>query len=160
MATPLKATGVAMVVLSAIVTSVASLHAASSITLVPVLSGLTSPILVTNARDGSHRLFVVEQAGVIKVLQPGAVSPTVFLVIPQPFANHNGGMVEFGHDGFLYIAMGDGGSGNDPGKRAQNIDDLLGKILRIDVDDPNPPNLYSSPPSNPFFGATAGADEI
>ena len=69
--------------------------------------------------------------------------------IPQPFANHNGGMVEFGPDGFLYIGMGDGGSGNDPGNHAQNIDDLLGKILRIDVDRPAAACPYSSPADNP-----------
>ena len=61
---------------------------------------------------------------------------TVLLVIPQPYENHNGGMVEFGSDGYLYIGMGDGGSGNDPQNRAQNTDELLGKILRIDVDTP------------------------
>jgi hypothetical protein len=68
--------------------------------------------------------------------------------------------VEFGPDGFLYIGMGDGGSGNDPGNRAQDINNLLGKILRIDVDTPNGLVPYSSPPSNPFFGATPGAAEI
>ncbi|HEY7915326.1 MAG TPA: PQQ-dependent sugar dehydrogenase, partial [Blastocatellia bacterium] len=56
------------------------------------------------------------------------------LSVGQPFSNHNGGMIEFGPDGYLYIAMGDGGSANDPGNRAQNPEDLLGKILRIDVD--------------------------
>ena len=58
---------------------------------------------------------------------------TILLIIGQPFANHNGGMIEFGPDGYLYVGMGDGGSGNDPNNSAQNIDDLLGKILRIDV---------------------------
>lgn len=199
--------------------------ASAAIRLVPFLTGLSSPILVTNARDGSDRLFIVEQAGIIKVLQPGGVTPTVFLdittpvrfggeqgllglafhpqyasnrrffvnytrepdgatviaeyhasvgnpnvadaaetvllMIPQPFTNHNGGMVEFSPaDGYLYIGNGDGGSGNDPGNRAQNINNLLGKVLRIDVDTPNGPVPYSSPPSNPFFGATPGADEI
>ena len=81
-------------------------------------------------------------------------------MIAQPFANHNGGMLEFGPDGFLYIGMGDGGSGNDPGNRAQDIDELLGKILRIDVDHPDGTVPYSSPPTNPFFGATPGRDEI
>jgi glucose/arabinose dehydrogenase len=93
---------------------------------------------------------------------PNVADPTeaVFLVIAQPFANHNGGMVEFGPDGFLYIGMGDGGAGNDPGNRAQDINQLLGKMLRIDVDHPNGAQPYSSPPSNPFFGSVAGADEI
>jgi uncharacterized protein (TIGR03437 family) len=82
------------------------------------------------------------------------------LTITQPFSNHNGGMMDFGKDGFLYIGMGDGGSGNDPGNRSQNIEDLLGKFLRIDVDTPNGAVPYSSPSTNPFFGATPGRDEI
>jgi glucose/arabinose dehydrogenase len=86
---------------------------------------------------------------------------TVLLIVAQPFANHNGGMIEFGPDGFLYIGMGDGGSANDPGSRAQNVNELLGKILRINVDIAGPAAPYSSPPDNPFFGgATAGRDEI
>lgn len=84
----------------------------------------------------------------------------ILLTIPQPFANHNGGMLDFGKDGFLYIGMGDGGSANDPGNRAQNIDDLLGKMLRIDVNTPNGAVPYSSPATNPFFGNTPGRDEI
>ncbi|HWC75956.1 MAG TPA: PQQ-dependent sugar dehydrogenase, partial [Blastocatellia bacterium] len=190
----------------------------------PFLSGLTSPILLTNAGDGTNRIFIAEQGGIIKVVQPGSITPTVFLnitskvlsggergllglafhpqystnrrffvhysrqpdgvnviaeykaslanpnvadtaetiylTIPQPFGNHNGGMIEFGPDGFLYIAKGDGGSANDPGNRAQNINELLGKVLRIDIDTLNGPVPYSSPPTNPFFGATPGLDEI
>jgi glucose/sorbosone dehydrogenase len=196
----------------------------SAVQLEQVLSGLTSPLYVTSARDGSNRLFIVEQPGRIKVLRPGETSPSVFLnistkvlfggergllglafhpqfqtnrrffvnytragdgatviaqyqasqfdpnvadaaetillVIAQPFANHNGGMIEFGPDHFLYIGMGDGGSGNDPGNRAQNVNELLGKLLRIDVDRQDPTTPYASPPDNPFFGAAAGRDEI
>jgi glucose/arabinose dehydrogenase len=199
----------------------AVLPEAPGIRLEPVLVGLTAPLYVTSARDGSNRLFVVEQGGRILVLRPQASTPTVFLditprvlsggergllglafhpnyavnrrffvnytrqpdgatviaqyqaslanpdvaavaeavllVVAQPFANHNGGMLEFGPDGFLYIGLGDGGSANDPGNRAQNVNDLLGKILRIDIDTTTP---YSSPPDNPFFGPTAGRDEI
>ncbi len=73
----------------------------------------------------------------------------------QPFRNHNGGHIAFGPDDKLYIASGDGGSGGDPGNRAQNINLLLGKLLRLDVDIPSP----YIPNDNPFVG-TAGADEI
>jgi glucose/arabinose dehydrogenase len=74
-------------------------------------------------------------------------------VIDQPFANHNGGNLLFGPDGYLYIGLGDGGSGNDPGNRAQNPNELLGKMLRIDVNVPdNDPLGYTIPPDNPFVG--------
>src|SRR6058998_739583 len=76
---------------------------------------------------------------------------TVLLTIAQPYDNHNGGMVEFGPDGFLYVGMGDGGSGGDPQNRAQNPQELLGKILRIDVDRPESASKpYSAPRSNPY----------
>jgi len=194
-----------------------------TIQLQPFLSGLSTPVYVTSAHDGTNRLFIVEQGGAIKVVQPGSTTPTVFLdisskvifggeqgllglafhpqfrinkrffvdyarsgdgatviaeyqasgdpnvastaekimlTVPQPFANHNGGMIEFGPDGFLYIAKGDGGSANDPGNRAQNINELHGKILRIDIDHPNGSVPYSSPPSNPFFGNPNAQPEI
>jgi glucose/arabinose dehydrogenase len=200
-----------------------SSHAA--IQLQPVLTGLSSPLYVTHARDGSNRLFIVEQGGRILVLPPGANAPsaflditakvlsggergllglafhpayatnrrffvnytrqpdgatviaeyrasasdpnvadtteTILLTIAQPFANHNGGMIEFGpQDGFLYVGMGDGGSVNDPDNRAQNINDLLGKMLRIDVNSGGGSMPYGIPAGNPFVGATPGRDEI
>jgi glucose/arabinose dehydrogenase len=202
----------------------ASTSVCAAIQLQPVVTGLSNPLYVTHARDGSNRLFIVEQAGRILVLQPGSTTPTIFLditvnvlsggergllgltfhpayttnrrffvnytrqpdgatviaeyqrsatdpnvadptetpllTVAQPFANHNGGMVEFGPDGFLYIGMGDGGSANDPDNRAQNINELLGKMLRIDVDRANGAVPYSSPSDNPFIGATPGRDEI
>ena len=73
-------------------------------------------------------------------------------LIAQPFANHNGGHLAFGPDGYLYIGLGDGGSGNDPQHRAQNPAELLGKLLRIDVSVPDSdPAGYRVPPDNPFL---------
>jgi len=189
------------------------------------ITGLSSPVLITNAGDGSRRLFIVERGGAIKVANAGSSqtagfmnitskvlsgsergllglafhpdfknnhyffvnytrqpdgatvvarytanasltsgdpnSERILMTIPQPFANHNGGMIAFGPDGNLYIGMGDGGSGNDPGNRAQNINELLGKFLRITPDVATPPAAqpYSIPADNPYVGV-AGADEI
>jgi glucose/arabinose dehydrogenase len=78
-----------------------------------------------------------------------ASSEIKILTIGQPFKNHNGGDIQFGPDGFLYIGMGDGGPDGDPGNHAQNLQLLLGKILRIDVNDGS---LYTVPSSNPFAG--------
>ncbi len=80
--------------------------------------------------------------------------------ISQPFPNHNGGAIAFGDDGMLYISTGDGGSGGDPGNRAQNTALLLGKMLRIDVDNPGGGNNYGIPPDNPFAGSPNDAEEI
>jgi hypothetical protein len=190
------------------------------------VSGLSSPVFVTHAGDGSNRLFIVELGGKIKVRRPGEFNPTDFLdigsrivaggergllglafhpqypangrffvfytragdgalviaeyrvsanpdvaspttekillTIPHPtYSNHNGGMLAFGTDGYLYIGTGDGGSGNDPSNNAQNRNSLLGKMLRIDVNVPAGSSApYLSPASNPFAGATQGLDEI
>jgi glucose/arabinose dehydrogenase len=86
-----------------------------------------------------------------------ASSATILLTVTQPFANHNGGSLKFGPDGYLYIGMGDGGSAGDPGNRAQNINENLGKILRIDVDSASP---YAIPADNPFAGDITGNEEI
>ena len=81
--------------------------------------------------------------------------------ITQPFSNHNGGHLAFGPDGYLYIGLGDGGSGNDPDHRAQNPNELLGKMLRIDVNVPDAdPFGYRIPPDNPFLGGNPARDEI
>jgi hypothetical protein len=201
------------------------LPSAAAVQLMTVASGLQSPVFAGNAGDGSNRLFIVEQGGIIRVLQPGATSPTVFLDIgakvvaggergllglafhPQYASNgrffvsytragdgaiviaeykvstnldvaspaetilltiahpinqnHNGGMLAFGRDDYLYIGVGDGGSGNDPPNNAQNLDVLLGKILRIDVDhaDAVAGTAYAAPADNPFVNAP-GRDEI
>ena len=87
-------------------------------------------------------------------------SGLVLLEIDQPFSNHNGGWIQFGLDGYLYIGMGDGGSGGDPGNRAQSGDSLLGKMLRIDVDNPGPGLNYGIPASNPFVNDPNVLDEI
>jgi len=81
-------------------------------------------------------------------------SERLLFTIPDPFTNHNGGNLEFGPDGFLYIGTGDGGSADDPGNRAQNLQQLLGKMLRIDVNSVSP--AYAIPPGNPFAGAGSG----
>jgi glucose/arabinose dehydrogenase len=186
-------------------------------------SGLSQPVLVTNAGDGTGRLFVVEKTGKIRIItSTGTLLSTPFmdlgglistgseqgvlglafhpnfetngyfyvnytdlngntivnryvttpghntagrstavriLTISQPYANHNGGNLAFGPDGYLYIGMGDGGSGGDPGNRAQSLNTLLGKMLRIDVNHWATGKHYSSPASNPYVG-TYGLDEI
>jgi len=92
-------------------------------------------------------------------------SGVTVLTIDQPISNHNGGQLQFGPDGQLYVGMGDGGGGYDPQCHAQRTDpqsgrqDLLGKLLRIDVDQSlNAPPYYGIPPGNPFV-ATGGPDE-
>lgn len=84
-------------------------------------------------------------------------SEEILLQFDQDFNNHNGGHIEFGSDGFLYISTGDGGSGNDPNNRAQDITSYLGKMLRIDV---TPETGYTIPADNPFIFDDFGQDEI
>ena len=181
----------------------------------------SSALNLQNAGDGTNRLFVVEQSGIIKVFpnQSNASTTRTFLNITdrvtaggetgllglafhpdfenngyfyvnytapsplrsvisrfkvstsnpdstdknselilltynQPYSNHNGGCLAFGPDGNLYIAAGDGGSGGDPLNNAQNITNLLGKIIRIDVDNPQSPLNYGIPSDNPFVDST------
>lgn len=87
-----------------------------------------------------------------------AASEEVILTVKQPFANHNGGQLAFGPDGFLYIGMGDGGSGGDPFGNGQKTDTLLGKLLRVDVESNVKP--YGIPSSNPFAGKQGVLQEI
>ncbi|MEW6509772.1 MAG: PQQ-dependent sugar dehydrogenase [Bacteroidota bacterium] len=83
-------------------------------------------------------------------------SAFIIIEINQPASNHNGGNVVFGPDGYLYIGMGDGGSGNDPNNNGQNLSVLLGKMLRIDVNDTTATTHYRIPPDNPFAGNVLG----
>jgi len=85
-------------------------------------------------------------------------SEEVLLTIPQPFSNHNGGQLAFGPDGYLYIGMGDGGSGGDPLNNGQTPGVLPGKLLRIDVESSVVP--YGIPGTNPFLGMAGYREEI
>jgi glucose/arabinose dehydrogenase len=125
------------------------------------------------ASNGRFYVQLVNAAGNIEVreysssIDPDVANPNgnVILTIPHPtFSNHNGGWMGFGPDGMLYLAIGDGGSGGDPNNNAQNLNSLLGKILRVDVNTdafPSDPDRdFAIPSDNPFAGATAGVDEI
>ena len=87
-------------------------------------------------------------------------SEHIILEVPQPFANHNGGMLAFGSDGLLYIGLGDGGSAGDPQGNGQDPGSLLGSILRIDHGSPGDGRAYSIPPDNPFVGREGFRDEV
>ena len=86
-------------------------------------------------------------------------SELVILEVEQPYANHNGGQIAFGPDGYLYIGLGDGGSAGDPQGHGQDTSTLLGSILRIDVSNASPQHPYAIPPDNPF-AAGRGRGEI
>lgn len=180
--------------------------------LVAIAKGIQSPVGMGYSPDGTGRLFILEQEGVIRLWQndrlasipfldirkrvgsrgseqgllgiafhpnyaqngyfyvnytdrngdtviarfqanpPSATtadpaSEKILLNIAQPYANHNGGAVVFGQDGYLYLGLGDGGSAGDPQNNAQSLNTLLGKLLRLDVDGGDP---YAIPPSNPY----------
>lgn len=213
--------GLMALVLFGMVTSLpAAAQIPADLTWTEVASGFNAPVAIRNAGDGSDRLFIVEQDGVIQVIDGGVVQSTPFLdingevasggelgllglafhpdyatnglfyvnytrstggghetvverysvsagdpnvaddtsafeilVVTQTFSNHNGGDIHFGLDGYLYIGMGDGG-GSDT---SQDLTQLLGKMLRIDVDGGTP---YAIPPDNPYVGSATNRDEI
>jgi glucose/arabinose dehydrogenase len=199
----------------------------SNLSLTTVVTGLNSPVDLQLPNDNSGRLFVVEQAGTIRIIDNGALLPASFLdiqskvtsggemgllglafhpsysqngrffvnydrtvagqiqtviteylasvgdpnladptserillTVDQPFENHKGGQLAFGPDGFLYISLGDGGSGGDPFGNGQSLQTLLGKMLRIDVDNLDPGLEYAIPPDNPFVGNPSARGEI
>jgi len=200
-------------------TAVSVAYSAVQLDLALVVSGLSSPVYLA-APPGDARLFVVEQAGRIRVVKNGALLPTPFLditsrvlsggergllsvafdpryatngwfyvyytnasgditieryaaasptadvagttatpviTIPHPsYGNHNGGLLMFGPDGMLYAGTGDGGGGGDPPRNAQNLNVLLGKLLRLDVST----LPYTIPRSNPFAGQPGRRGEI
>ncbi len=114
-------------------------------------------VYYSRASDGAEQLssFLVS-AGDPNVADAASESP--ILTIPHPgFDNHNGGKLAFGPDGYLYIGVGDGGSGNDPPNNAQTLSVLLGKLLRIDV---SGASGYTVPASNPFVGVGGTLPEI
>jgi len=87
-------------------------------------------------------------------------SELVLMEIEQPFWNHNGGGIQFGPDGYLYIALGDGGNANDPHSNGQNLSTLLGSILRIDIDNQQDGKNYAIPADNPFVNQAGARPEI
>ena len=104
---------------------------------------------------GSTRIEEYTVTGDPDVADPA--SDRTLLTVDQPYSNHNGGLIAFGPDGYLWIGMGDGGSGGDPLGHGQNASSLLGAMLRIDVDGGAP---YAVPPDNPFAAGVDGAPEV
>ena len=113
-------------------------------------------LFVNYNRREDGATVVAEYSRQGRSLQALAATERILMVVPQPYLNHNGGMVAFGPDGYLYIGRGDGGSRGDPQNRAQSLHEWLGKILRIDVDHEQP---YAIPKGNPFV-AGGGRPEI
>jgi glucose/arabinose dehydrogenase/uncharacterized protein YegP (UPF0339 family) len=123
----------------------------------------TNGLLYLSYTDTAGAVVVAEVTVDPDANSVGVGNRNTVIRVPQPARNHNGGMMMFGPDGFLYLGLGDGGGAGDPQGNGQNINTLLGKILRLNVDaDAFPADAnrnYSIPSDNPFVG-TAGADEI
>jgi hypothetical protein len=109
----------------------------------------------TDADDASTQIVRYTASADPNVADEG--SALTILSVEQPHENHNGGMLAFGPDGMLYVAMGDGGSGGDPDNHGQRPTTLLGSILRLDVDGGAP---YGIPADNPFVGHGTAREEI
>jgi glucose/arabinose dehydrogenase len=117
------------------------------------------PLAYVNYTDTSGDTQIVEYA----VADDGTFDPAsarAVLTVDQPYANHNGGKITFGPDGYLYIGFGDGGSGGDPERRALNVSQLLGKILRIDPTPSADGQPYTVPADNPFVGVAGARPEV
>ncbi|HEX3529052.1 MAG TPA: PQQ-dependent sugar dehydrogenase [Thermoanaerobaculia bacterium] len=122
------------------------------------------------AQNGLFFIFYTDKNGTDIIARyhvsadPNRADPAsgrILLSIPEPFANHNGGELQFGPDGYLYAGVGDGGAGGDPDCNAQQGANLLGKILRLDVDHhADTPPYYAIPADNPFLGSNPLPDEI
>ncbi|MCD6025437.1 MAG: hypothetical protein K0Q91_2353 [Fibrobacteria bacterium] len=104
--------------------------------------------------------FIQERQADATRLKDAGKPGRLVLEIAQPYPNHNGGTIGFGPDGFLYVGTGDGGSGGDPENRAQNPRELLGKMLRIDVNHRDPEKGYAVPADNPFVNRHKYRPEI
>jgi glucose/arabinose dehydrogenase len=115
---------------------------------------------VDHVADNPRRTIIARYSvSSSNINQANRSSEFVLLEVDQPFENHKGGQIAFGPDGYLYIALGDGGSGGDPLGNGQNRKTLLGKILRIDVDSSSQELNYGIPADNPFVGNTEGLRE-
>ena len=113
--------------------------------------------LYVNFTDLDGHTHVVEYRMEARTVDPRSSREVLF--VRQPFPNHNGGNLAFGPDGYLYVGLGDGGLANDPANRAESLDDLLGKMLRIDPH-PSGGRPYAIPPDNPFVERTGARPEI
>jgi len=110
-----------------------------------------------SAANPRRSVFARYQAQATNPNAADLTSAQVILTVAQPYDNHNGGWLGFGPDGYLYVALGDGGAGDDPQQHAQNMNDLLGKILRLDV---SGQATYVIPSDNPFVGQAGRRGEI